>query len=229
MNRKEGLSDSSSSEDEDLEQFRQAVDTSFTTERVNKSRISITLVLLQMQMQQYDFDIELKQIVEKLILTKILISAPSESQDSLRSRKDEDEQFNDLDVTPQFRKHVADKLSEIIERRLTKQIRHVYDDEPVLKSETESGIRLFRESRVHLKTDVDDIPTVKAKKPKIQRRNCEDAIVRESERIKEAAVDPEKVLSQDEVKFWAKTNTKPHFRYRKDENGQFSLVEPKFQ
>lgn len=92
------------------------------------------------------------------------------------------------------------------------------------KRKGEVGVKLLRNSAVFLDVDaVESEPQHRKKKIERRKVECETADVRE------AAVDPERILSKKDIKDWAKLYTKPHFEYRKNARGDLVLVEPSFK
>lgn len=135
---------------------------------------------------------------------------------SLRKIQDEDDQFNELKVTPEFQKFVAGKLEQLLDKQLSTCTRN---EKPAKKHKTNGGVKLLRDSQVYLDTEQSE-PI--HRKVQIGRGRKDDS-KSETEKVREAAVDVERILGKEEVKHWAKLYTKPHFRYKANQKGELVL------
>lgn len=131
---------------------------------------------------------------------------------SLRKIQEEDDQFNELHVTPQFQKYIAGKLSQILDKKLADTLSESQTIEQKhtvgCGSSSGGGVKLLRSSKNFLDIDFVENNTPKRKRVKQKQLNSED--------FKEAAVEPQHILNQIEIKHWTKLYTKPHFVYKKN-------------
>lgn len=208
-------SSSESSEDEEnLELLREAVDPAFchNTKKLRQTHRKYSLVF-------YTFQFKISIFKE-------------EPQNSLRKTQDDDtNKFNnELNVTPEFQKFVAKKLSQILEKQLSKDFDITANTKSIRKCKKDtksSGVKLLHASKHYLDVDADaENDGTRRKQVKLGKRH-DDADDRE--KCKEAAVDPQKILNREEIKHWAKSHSKPHFVYRKNAAGEFVLLETKFK
>lgn len=147
---------------------------------------------------------------------------------SLRKTQNDDDQFNELKVTPEFQRFVAKKLSQLLDAQLTEKITNKHR-KTIKKRKSDSGdggVKLLKKSHVYLDIDfVPEAPTVD-RKARRKRRKIDDEDD-ELEKVKAAAVEPERILAQTDIKHWAKLCTKPHFKYKQNETGSLVLVDDK--
>lgn len=139
---------------------------------------------------------------------------------SLRKRQDEDDQFNELKVTPEFQKFVASKLSQILDKQLS-SYSEVSDEKPRKKRKIKGGVKLLSSSQVYLDVNCVEVEPVFKKVP-IKKRPSESD---EAEMVREAAVTPETILKKEELKHWSKLYTKPHFKYKANATGDLILID----
>ncbi|KAH0812822.1 hypothetical protein GEV33_009968 [Tenebrio molitor] len=115
---------SDSSDNEDLSKFREAADSQFIRDSMfDKSK------------------------------SKISEDCKIEKPQSLRRNKDDEEQFNVVRVSPEFRDHVAKHLSNMLEELLQKKLSHKTTnyDSYIKPKRRKSGIKLFRDSSHYVK------------------------------------------------------------------------------
>ncbi|KAH1011689.1 hypothetical protein HUJ04_001007 [Dendroctonus ponderosae] len=149
---------------------------------------------------------------------------------SLRKTQDEDEQFNLFRVTPEFQQHVAKHLSQIIEDKLQKLTKIVENKDSVpTQKKRKAGVKLFSNSDKVLKViKVNNLE--KQCLPRARPLNLKRAYepIDESA-LKEVAVSSEDILSQKETKSWSNRSKAPVYHYKQSSDGQLVLVEPQFQ
>nr|CAH7727003.1 unnamed protein product [Callosobruchus chinensis] len=152
---------------------------------------------------------------------------------SLRKSKDEDEQFNLFKVTPQFRQHVAKHLDRILDSSLKYKELKVADE--TYKKKTKQccgGVKLFSSSERVL-----DLLDAEKKRPEVHEidslkradRYRKLKVKVDEESLREVVVTGEDILSRESTKQWSRRGKAPIFEYKKQENGQFVLVEPVFE
>ncbi|XP_023341809.1 uncharacterized protein LOC111711649 [Eurytemora carolleeae] len=107
----------------------------------------------------------------------------------------EEQNISDLEVTPEFQTFVAAQLDKMLEQNITEVERKI---KKVKRNEPETGIKLLKSS---LKP-VDLTPIVHhQKRPDLLAHRKE--IVEDDERLREVAVTPESILSQEGIQFYA--------------------------
>lgn len=141
---------------------------------------------------------------------------------SLRKTEEDANQFNnDLGVTPEFQKFVAKKLTQLLDETLIEQEIH---GKVRKKRKIKGGVKLLKQSEVFLDADYVENPIILPKQDRLKAKTKNDS-QDEMERIREAAVEPEGILSGDDVKHWTKLYTKPHFKYKKNSTGNLVLID----
>ncbi|XP_067015332.2 protein CUSTOS [Anabrus simplex] len=121
---------------------------------------------------------------------------------SLRPDRKKDDP-NVLGVTPDFQKHVAKHLMKIIDSQIHEVTATDEGLAATRKAQEDGGVRLLRASRVLL--SVEEEPPKKQKRLKPVKRVDDDRS--EKERLSEAAVSADWILSKEAIKGWVK-NTK---------------------
>lgn len=156
-----------------------------------------------------------------------------EKPKSLRYQNEEDDQFNNLNVTPEFQNFVAKRLSKFLEEQLTSRMHNSPYVKKKKRKRFKTGVRLFRNSKDYLDvTEVENEINVQLSnvtKPTITKRNCDPDLNNESNKICEAAVSPEDILSKKEVQHWSNRSKAPVFRYKKTSSGELQYIEPEFR
>jgi len=140
------------------------------------------------------------------------------------SSKQED-RFINFGVTATFQSFIAKKLDEILEQIIELESNEItnYCGEQKRKRNKKSGIKLLSTSKKLLNvTKVKKDYTKHKKRSKRNREiveNDEDA----SSKFREAAVDPEHLLSKLDTKAWVNKRPEPEFKYKRLKNG--TLIE----
>ncbi|KAI4454320.1 integrator complex subunit 2 [Holotrichia oblita] len=160
--------------------------------------------------------------ITKLEDTKELQHLPS-----LRPIKDDQEQFNLLDVTPEFQKFVAKRLGEYLEKDLQKRLTFDIKYKPRKRCK-KAGVKLFRNSSDFISLKKDIVDELKLKRVEIKRRTIESDDTGESAKIKSCAVDPNDILSRRETEFWTPRRKGEVFDYKRTQNGQLVSIEKEF-
>lgn len=146
---------------------------------------------------------------------------------SLRPIKDDQEQFNLLDVTPEFQKFVAKRLGEYLEKDLQKKLAFDIKYKP-RKQRKKGGVKLFHNSDDFISLKKDVVNELKLKRVEIKRRTVESDVADETVKIKSCAVDPNDVLNRKGTEFWTARKKGEVFDYKRIKNGQLVSIEKKF-
>ncbi|XP_050302560.1 uncharacterized protein LOC126740530 [Anthonomus grandis grandis] len=193
---------SDSSEDENLDLLREAVDSQFFNESMFTENANNAV-----------------KNSEKTIQKNL--------PPSLRKVQDDDEQFNLFRVTPEFQIYVAKHLSRALEEKLLTLLKPMKSIENSKVKKHKSGVKLFRDSKKFLKIEKYDASLVLNKqtisvKPRkhIQKVDEED--------IKSLAISPEIILNKTETEHWSTRSKAPVYSYKRVSNGTLTLIEPKF-
>ncbi|ENN81434.1 hypothetical protein YQE_02127, partial [Dendroctonus ponderosae] len=199
---------SDSSDDENLDLLREAVDHEFLNDSI-----------LRLMGETLNVPVNSQEKAEN-----------NPKPPSLRKTQDEDEQFNLFRVTPEFQQHVAKHLSQIIEDKLQKLTKIVENKDSVpTQKKRKAGVKLFSNSDKVLKViKVNNLE--KQCLPRARPLNLKRAYepIDESA-LKEVAVSSEDILSQKETKSWSNRSKAPVYHYKQSSDGQLVLVEPQFQ
>lgn len=211
------MSSSSSSDDEtNLDLLREAADSEFMKDSLYKNDNSISLDSKNGEKAKTSLE---------------------EKQKSLRKIYDDDEQFNFLNVTPGFRKHIAKRLSSYLEEQLSKKLSKVEDDLPLevqKNNNHKSGIKLFKNSSeciVDIDEEVSGVTMKVRRKERIKRKvpsGCDGTSSEdEDSKVRKVAVSPTQILNGSEIKHWSNRSKAEVFRYRKTKAGQLISVDDK--
>ncbi|CAH1959373.1 unnamed protein product [Acanthoscelides obtectus] len=189
---------SDSSDDDNIELLKEAQDSQF----INDS--------------MFNKGIKGKKVAEKI-----------ELPGSLRKCKDEDEQFNLLKVTPQFQQYVSKQLDTILDSSLKYKKLKVSTATVDCKRSTKEysgGVKLFHTSETVLDDSSVDFEDISSKSFSIEYKKLKVDVDEES--FKEVVVTGEDILSRESTKHWSKRGKAPMFEYKKQKNGQITLIEP---
>jgi hypothetical protein len=197
---------SDSSDDEDLSKFREAADSQFIRDSMfDKSKCAYKVRLSEFFCNCV------------FILAKISEERKIEKPQSLRRNKDDEEQFNVVRVSPEFRDHVAKHLSNMLEELLQKKLSHKTTnyDSYIKPKRRKSGIKLFRDSShyVKLKSKAETVPVKKNNTKKTENSDEDD------EKFKCVAVHATDILTQKETKHWSTRSKAPVYAYTQTKNG----------
>ncbi|KAK2579231.1 hypothetical protein KPH14_008200 [Odynerus spinipes] len=142
---------------------------------------------------------------------------------SLRKKVQEEDNFYNFGVTTTFKTYVAKKLDTLLERTIqldeeNSKTSTIIENKD--KSNGNCGIYLLSSSTNLLLTD-EDVP-VESKNHK-KRKKIIKEVTTDVSQFKEAAIDPERILSKIETKAWAERHKGSVFKYKKLKNG--TLIE----
>lgn len=143
---------------------------------------------------------------------------------SLRPVKDDQEQFNLLDVTPEFQKFVAKRLGDYLEKELQKRLASKIEYKPKRKRK-ETGIKLLSNSKSYISLKEENCGTLNAKKMEIRQRTIDHENVDEDVKVKSCAVSPDDVLNKKGTEFWTERRKSEVFCYKRTKNGQLVCIE----
>lgn len=191
---------SDSSDNEDLELLREAQDTQFLKENLYSQ----------------DKDRTSEEVQEKPI--------------SLRITKDENEQFNFLKVTPEFRNFVAKHLTKLLDNKLERELEYDAYNREIKRKRKNSGVRLFSHSKKLLKVGENLTRNINlcTNKTRINTVLKQD-IVATDEDLRILAVSGEYILSKKDTEHWSNRSKSETFTYKKNKNGKLEIIEPKFK
>lgn len=103
---------------------------------------------------------------------------------------------------------------------------HTPENNIAKRRKINGGVKLLRDSQVYLDIDyVQQSESVHRKVRIERRRENGDMQISEEEKVREAAVEPESILEKVDIKHWAKLYTKPHFKYKANEQGHLVLAD----
>lgn len=150
----------------------------------------------------------------------------------MRYKKETDDQFNTLNVTPEFQNFVAKRLSDFLEQQLKSRLEVKKNVTETKCRKLKTGVKLFHDSNCYLEVteseNVNNGLTTKIKRPKITKRSCDTDNQNESAKVNEVAVSPEYILNKTETKHWSNRSKAPVFNYRKISSGELIYIAPKF-
>ncbi|GJQ79877.1 hypothetical protein Trydic_g18324 [Trypoxylus dichotomus] len=189
---------STSSDEEDLEKFREAA-VDFVYNRSNKTKNN-----------------------KELNFSNIPCQPPS-----LRPIKDDQEQFNLLEVTPGFQKFVAKYLDAYIQNQLQKKLVNDMQYKPKNKQE-KTGVKLFSNSKNFISLEEENTQQLNRRKIKVKRRSVESDINHDV-KIRLCAVNSEEILSKKGTEFWTAYREGEVYQYKRSKNGQLTYVEKEFK
>ncbi|XP_015600137.1 uncharacterized protein LOC107270036 [Cephus cinctus] len=159
-------------------------------------------------------------------LPKNLIE-PCKKKPSLRNQQCQD-QFQGFGTTQTFKDFIAKKLNDVLDRvieepNIHKNVRKRTRTKSISEKQgVELGIKLLNSSK-SLLTDI-EIEHVNCSKDMKVQKSMKDRMAEQS-MIRDAAVDPEQVLSKIETKAWANNCRGKVFRYKQLQDG--TLMEKK--
>ena len=147
---------------------------------------------------------------------------------SLRpSQEDEIDQFNSLNVTPEFQQYIGKCLNTILEKQLrTVMVENLTKCGPKVKN-VKSHVKLFSDSKDYVELIDEPAEKITRRRPKIQKRKLsgDDSSGDEERKVKTVAVSPEHVLNKIDTKFWSSRSKAEVFHYRQCSNGELVNVE----
>lgn len=149
---------------------------------------------------------------------------------SLRITKDENEQFNFLKVTPEFRNFVAKHLTKLLDNKLERELEYDAYNREIKRKRKNSGVRLFSHSKKLLKVGENLTRNINlcTNKTRINTVLKQD-IVATDEDLRILAVSGEYILSKKDTEPWSNRSKSETFTYKKNKNGKLEIIEPKFK
>ncbi|KAF2899385.1 hypothetical protein ILUMI_06790 [Ignelater luminosus] len=196
------MSSSDTSDDESSHLLREAVDTEFINDGMFKSTNTKKNGKITEDKISKNIDGDIKNLP------------------SLRPNKNEDDQFNTLDVTPHFQNYVAKQLTKILDEQLNKTLEHNVEENTNGKRKRKGGIRLLSDSKKLIK--VIKPSAVSSFKTEVVSKNSDSD---NETKCTEAAVNPEDILNKKDVKNWSTRSKAPVFRYKKSKDGVLTSIE----
>ncbi|CAG9770079.1 unnamed protein product [Ceutorhynchus assimilis] len=199
---------SASSDDENLDNLKEAVDPQFFNDSLYKKKGNLDHHL-----------------------TEPTGTSKTNARPSLRKQQDDDEQFNLFRVTPEFQNYVAKHLSKTLEEELQKVLKSVKDTCLKKKARKSGGIKLLSNSEKFLRIDKSSsvnnrsLESAQLVRKKILKK-VED--IDEAE-LKRVVVEPADILSKKDTKCWSTRSKAPIFNYKKNSEGSLVLIEPSFK
>ncbi|XP_032680558.1 uncharacterized protein LOC116848509 isoform X2 [Odontomachus brunneus] len=141
---------------------------------------------------------------------------------SLRTNLKQEDQFANFNVTTTFQNFVAKKLDEMLDKVIILKQHKSTDCVEQQKRNKKSGIKLLSSSKNFL--CITEVHTANEKKSKKHKR-CHELVEDDDaiSKFREAAVDPEYILSKLDTKAWTSKRPEPEFKYKKLKNG--TLIE----
>lgn len=126
-----------------------------------------------------------------------------------------------------------DEIPELVQQKIAKKLKKIIQNQIEFIEETnltngtsnkksKSGLRLFKESGLFLKSPLEEIPEIILNnRPVIKRRKIkEDSSEDETSKLKSAAVDSVYILSTPETKLWHTGRKKNIFEYKKGKDSK---------
>lgn len=139
---------------------------------------------------------------------------------SLRPSKEDDDNFNILRTTPEFQKHIAKHLTNLLDKKLGKKIKLDFSEQNLRKKQRVGGIKLFSDSKYYLDSCGDEIKVFKKDKyPKKYKQ-----LITE-EQLQNLAVSGETIIQKKDTKHWSNRTKGKVFFYKKNNHGEFNIVE----
>ncbi|CAL7938744.1 unnamed protein product [Xylocopa violacea] len=140
---------------------------------------------------------------------------------SLRKDSENQDRFFNFGVSPSFQSYVAKQLDGIIEKSIRIKKKKVDDVTDEKESEDNNcGIKLLNSSVDFLSAKEESI------EEKPQRKRKSETTIDHKETLvkcKEAALEPDRILSREETKAWTSKRKEPEFKYKRMKNG--TLIE----
>ncbi|XP_071571555.1 uncharacterized protein [Temnothorax nylanderi] len=163
--------------------------------------------------------------MKKVQVTPSGVQTNKLGENSLSSKQED--RFTNFGVTATFQSFIAKKLDEILERTIELETRETinYCAEQKRRRSKSSGIKLLSTSKKLLTiTKVTDDCTERRDPKEIEKRSKRNRQIAEDDedafsKFREAAIDPERILSKLETKAWVNKRSEPEFKYKRLQNG----------
>lgn len=125
----------------------------------------------------------------------------------------EEDSCNTLKVTPQFQKHIAKRLTKLLDKKLHDLISNKPTQNEMQETKKlKSCVKLFTNSTHYIKLE---------KPHKVARkRKLEDVSSDNEEKCKSVAVSGKDILNQIDTKHWSKRSKAKIYKYKKNNKGE---------